>query len=72
VGARLLATAIEWSARRGLKRILLGTVDQFQAAQRFYEKHGFSVIPKSELPDHFPRMRLDTRFYQLELTPSHA
>lgn len=72
VGARLLGAATEWATRSGFRRILLGTVDQFQAAQRFYEKHGFTVILKSALPDHFPRMRLDTRFYQLPLVPPAA
>ena len=48
--------------------ILLGTTEQFQAAHRFYEKHGFTPVPQDDLPPHFPRMRLDTRFYRRHLT----
>jgi len=72
VGARLLDSALDWARRGGFRRILLGTVDQFQAAQRFYQKHGFTAIEPSALPDHFPRMRLDSRFYQLELASKSA
>jgi GNAT superfamily N-acetyltransferase len=70
VAAALLAAALAWAQARQVQRILLGTTEQFQAAHRFYEKHGFSVIPADLLPPHFPRMRLDTRFYGRHLTAS--
>jgi predicted N-acetyltransferase YhbS len=37
------------------------------AAHRFYEKHGFSEIAPAQLPPSFPIMRVDTKFYRLEL-----
>jgi GNAT superfamily N-acetyltransferase len=67
VAAALLAACLDWAREAGFSRILLGTTDQFKAAHRFYEKAGFAQVPVAELPAHFPRMRLDTRFYSLIL-----
>lgn len=52
---------------RGLSEILLGTTAKFLAAHRFYEKNGFDLVEASDLPDSFPRMAVDTRFYRLTL-----
>ena len=62
-GSALLATCLDWSRQHHLTRVILGTTEQFQAAHRFYEKAGFRPILPGNLPAHFPRMRLDTRFY---------
>ena len=67
VGAVLLRTCLEWAAAVGMHDVLLGTTEQFRAAHRFYEKWGFVKIPQEALPAHFPRMRLDTRFYRYQL-----
>ncbi len=48
----------------GLTKIFLGTTAEFLAAHRFYEKNGFSLIDANDLPERFPRMAVDTRFYQ--------
>lgn len=34
---------------------------------RFYERNGFELIDKSELPDSFPLMRWDTHFYKCKI-----
>ena len=65
-GAALLRTCLEWAAQAGMREVLLGTTEQFQAAHRFYEKWGFVLIAPDALPAHFPRMRLDTRFYRYD------
>jgi GNAT superfamily N-acetyltransferase len=67
VGAALLRTCLEQAAAAGMSDVLLGTTEQFVAAHRFYEKSGFSRIPPEALPAHFPRMRLDTRFYRYRI-----
>jgi GNAT superfamily N-acetyltransferase len=67
VGAALLRTCLEWAATAGMSDVLLGTTEQFQAAHRFYEKWGFAEISWEALPAHFPRMRLDTKFYRYRL-----
>lgn len=68
VAAALLATALTWGRANHFQRVLLGTTEQFRAAHRFYEKHGFTPLAPEALPQHFPRMRLDTRFYSHQLT----
>jgi N-acetylglutamate synthase-like GNAT family acetyltransferase len=60
---RLLATARD----RGIGAVFLGTTDKFLAAHRFYEKNGFSEIAKDTLPDSFPLMAVDTKFYVVHL-----
>lgn len=67
VGAALLRTCLEWAASAGMREVLLGTTEQFRAAHRFYRKWGFTEIPVGTLPAHFPRMRLDTKFYRYVL-----
>jgi N-acetylglutamate synthase-like GNAT family acetyltransferase len=64
---QLLDKAVTWSRQQKIQRIYLGTTDSFKAAHRFYEKNGFDLISEEELPDGFPKMLVDTRFYYLKL-----
>lgn len=50
-----------------IKKIFLGTTDKFIAAHRFYEKSGFVEVWKTALPERFPVMSVDTKFYCIEL-----
>ena len=68
VGKQLLDTLYTWAAERKISEIYLGTIEAFKAAHRFYEKHGFQQIDRSDLPGTFPIMRGDTRFYQLVMS----
>ena len=67
VARRLLATLLDWARTHGIMDICLGTTDKFRAAHRFYEKNGFSQVASDSLPENFPRMNVDTRFYRLWL-----
>ncbi len=67
IALRLLETAIHWAAERECAFIYLGTMEQFKAAQRFYEKNGFDEIQERELPPDYPSNKMDTRFYQKEI-----
>ncbi|HVY04948.1 MAG TPA: GNAT family N-acetyltransferase [Burkholderiales bacterium] len=69
VARQLLDTLMQWSRDRGIAQIYLGTTPAFQAAHRFYEKHGFVEIAKEVLPPAFPVMKVDTKFYLLALAP---
>jgi uncharacterized protein YdhG (YjbR/CyaY superfamily)/GNAT superfamily N-acetyltransferase len=60
---QLLDELLAWSRARDLRRIFLGTTAKFLAAHRFYEKHGFREIERTDLPGAFPVMALDTKFY---------
>lgn len=50
-----------------LASIYLGTTDKYLAAHRFYEKNGFKLIDKTQLPEEFPIVLVDNRFYRLDL-----
>ncbi|WDZ94285.1 GNAT family N-acetyltransferase [Herbaspirillum sp. WKF16] len=63
---RLLDGAVAWASDKGVAQIYLGTTAKFLAAHRFYEKNGFRLVEKAELPEAFPVMVVDTRFYVLD------
>lgn len=65
VAALLLGTLLQEAGKRGVKDIYLGTTDKFLAAHRFYEKHDFVEVAKAELPQSFPVMKVDSKFYLL-------
>jgi RimJ/RimL family protein N-acetyltransferase len=68
LAATLLSTLVAHARANGFDRIVLGTTDRFAAAHRFYEKQGFARIGEQALPPMFPRMAVDTRFYEMRLT----
>lgn len=67
VAFSLVETLLAHARARGLATILLGTTEAFRAAHRFYEKCGFRRVDGATLPDAFPRMSGDTRFYRRDL-----
>jgi RimJ/RimL family protein N-acetyltransferase len=60
----LLNTAIKWSNTNKIDTIYLGTMTQFQAARRFYERNGFQQIARTDLPQGFPLNPVDSIFYR--------
>jgi N-acetylglutamate synthase-like GNAT family acetyltransferase len=60
----LLNNAIAWTKVKNIKEIFLGTTLQFVAAHRFYEKNGFQEISPKYLPNNFPLMQVDKKFYK--------
>lgn len=64
---RLLETLLAWANKQDLRTIFLGTTPKFLAAHRFYEKNGFTEILKQDLPEAFPVMTVDTKFYRYDL-----
>lgn len=63
-GQALLDTLFAWTHEKNLRDIFLGTTEKFLAAHRFYEKNGFSLVAKENLPKSFPLVAVDTRFYR--------
>ena len=63
VALRLLETLLAHCRDQRVREIYLGTTAQFLAAHRFYEKNGFREIGRSELPERFPLIAVDTKFY---------
>ncbi|WP_286829354.1 MULTISPECIES: GNAT family N-acetyltransferase [Kordiimonas] len=67
VAQKLLDFVIEEARGTGVTDIYLGTTAAFLAAHRFYEKNGFDLVDEHDLPESFPRMAVDTRFYRMTL-----
>ena len=67
VGQKLLNTLVDWARDKGFTEIFLGTTEKFTRAQRFYEKNGFKEIEKQELPETFPVMEVDIKFYRFSI-----
>ena len=63
---RLLEAAFDWCRAEEVAEIYLGTTAKFLAAHRFYEKSGFIEISKEDLPEKFPVMAVDTKFYMIK------
>lgn len=63
----LLNTVIKQATQDHYKEIYLGTMSQFIAGQRFYEKNGFTTCHRTDLPADFPINTLDTIFYRKHL-----
>lgn len=67
VSQLLLQTSIDWCNANGFEKIYLGTMNQFKAAQSFYEKNGFVKITPDALPEKFLNNPIDDVFYVLDL-----
>jgi N-acetylglutamate synthase-like GNAT family acetyltransferase len=70
-GQLLLDAALEWMKDKKCHEVFLGTLDVFAAAQKFYLKNGFEEITKDKLPENFPRMPLDNRFFKKRIRLSY-
>lgn len=63
VAQKLFATLIKNAMKHGFQELFLGTVENLNAAKRFYEKSGFQRIKPEQLPKEFKRCAVDTCFY---------
>lgn len=68
VSQLLFETARDWCKKEKIGSIFLGTMNQFKAAHRFYEKNNFTKIGRSDLPLGFPNNPLDDVFYKSDLS----
>ena len=59
----LLNFVSEYCCKFSINKIYLGTMDQFKAAHKFYNKNGFKRISESYLPSDFIANPLDDRYY---------
>lgn len=65
---QLLETLIDYCKKHGITDLYLGTLDTLKAAIRFYERNGFELIAKENLPLAFPVMQVDNRFFHLKIS----
>ncbi len=67
VSKLLLRKVFDWCLTNNIDTVFLGTMAQFIAAHKFYEKNGFLRISKSELPSGFINNPIDDIFYKINL-----
>jgi len=63
--SNLLSTLMEHAGAVCLSDIYLGTAPIMAGPHRFYEKNRFQEIVLEDLPESFPVMAVDKRFYRL-------
>lgn len=63
VAQKLLAYMEEKAILCNISQIYLGTTEIFKAAHRFYKRNNYIETLKSGLPEDFPVMKIDTKFY---------
>lgn len=64
VAQALLDTALNKAQDLGYRFLYLGTMEQFRAARRFYDKNHFVPVPREALPEQMPVSPMDTIFYR--------
>ena len=67
IAQKLLDILEASSLDNNIKNLYLGTLERLQAAIRFYERNGFTLIEKQNLPSVFPLMPVDTHFFEKEI-----
>lgn len=70
IAQRLLDILENHACENNIKNLYLGTIERLQAAIRFYERNGFTLIEKQNLPSVFPIMAVDTHFFEKEIYKS--
>lgn len=64
IAQRLFDALQEFAQQNHINHLYLGTIERLQAAIKFYEKNGFTLIAKENLPNSFPIMQVDTHFFE--------
>lgn len=60
----LLHNLKKWATEKSITEVYLGTTPQFLAAHKFYEKNGFTSVDVQDLPENFPVLQVDKKFYK--------
>lgn len=67
VGRKLVETFLDYCQEKEKKLVYLGTNSAFAAAQIFYQRLGFQEIKAEDLPNDFPLVAVDNRYYRYRL-----
>ena len=67
IAQRLLDLLLDIAKESKMTDVYLGTIERLQAAIRFYERNGFTLIAKENLPLVFPIMTVDTHFFEKKI-----
>lgn len=64
IAQKLMESMRKAALKHGFHTLYLGTVDVLKAAHKFYDKAGFERIAKTELPNGFELIPVDTVFFK--------
>ena len=67
IAQRLFDILLTTAQEAKMTDVYLGTIERLQAAIRFYERNGFTLIAKENLPSVFPIMAVDTHFFEKKI-----
>ena len=67
IAQRLFDILLSTAQEAKMTDVYLGTIERLQAAIRFYERNGFTLIAKENLPTVFPIMAVDTHFFEKKI-----
>jgi len=67
VAQKLMNTLLKAASKHKLEFLVLGTVDKFHAAHKFYIKSGFIPINRKDLPSGFEVNSFDNLFFKREV-----
>ena len=67
IGEKLYETLLAFAAGKGVRHIILDTPAVFKVSHRFYERAGFRIISKEELPTDYDYPDRDSLLYMLDM-----
>jgi putative acetyltransferase len=67
IAQQLLEQSLFALKSKSAHKVYLGTIDKYQAAIRFYSRNDFNQIDQKQLPDYFPRMKVDNIFFYKDI-----
>ena len=67
VAQKLMNTLLKAALKHKFEFLILGTVDKFHAAQKFYTKCGFTSMTQNDLPREFERNPFDNFFFRKKI-----
>jgi len=70
IASLLLNKVFDWCNSQSIDTIYLGTMSQFKAAHKFYEKNGFETISINNIPSSFLTNPIDDVFYKKHIEKS--
>lgn len=67
VAQKLMHTLLKAVSKHKFEFLILGTVDKFHAAHKFYAKYGFTQINQKDVPSGFQKNPLENLFFKKEI-----
>ena len=66
-----METLLKAALKHQFEFLILGTVDKFEAAHKFYAKHGFTLVKQKDLPSGFEKNPLDNLFFRRKVAQTN-